>query len=335
MTSAVQNLELNQMGRALVRPESVLTHSSGLVFCSDWSGSGGVAIITPAGEVRRIAVADANLGLRPNGIALEPGGSFIIAHLGAETGGAYRLHPDGSVDPVLLEVDGQPLPPSNFPIRDREGRLWLTISTRKSPRADDYRPNAATGFIVLQDEFGARIVADGLGYTNEMAFSADGRALFVNETFGRRLTRFDVAEDGSLSRPHLVWTFGAADYPDGLVLDATGALWITSIVSNRVIRIDPDGGTASIVLEDSVPEHLALAEVAYQNGDMGRPHLDHQPAQTLRNISSLAFGGPDLRTAYLGCLLGDRLFSFTAPTSGLRPIHYDFDISPLLQILDL
>jgi hypothetical protein len=327
--------ELRPIGRGLVRPESVLTHSSGLIFCSDWSGAGGVTIITPAGEVRKIAIADPGLRLKPNGIALEPGGSFIIAHLGAEEGGAYRLHPDGSVEPVLTEVGGQILPPSNFPIRDRQGRLWLTVSTRKTPRADDYRASASSGFIVLQDEHGARIVADGLGYTNEIAFSADGRRLFVNETFGRRLTAFEVADDGTLSSARIVWRFGAGDYPDGLVLDETGALWVTSIVSNRVIRIHPDDGTATVVLEDSVASHVDTAEAAYRQDRMGRAHLDSQPAETLRNISSLAFGGPELCTAYLGCLLGDRLFGFETPVRGLRPLHYDFDISPLLQVLDL
>jgi sugar lactone lactonase YvrE len=333
--TAFDKVELHRIGRDLARPESVLTHQSGLVFCSDWTGAGGVAVITPAGQVRKIQIADPNRQLRPNGIALEPGGSFVIAHLGAIDGGAYRLHPDGSVEPLLLEVDGQPLPPSNFPIRDRQGRLWLTISTRKSPRADDYRANASSGFIVLQDERGARIVADGLGYTNEIAFSADGKQLFVNETFARRLTRFDVAEDGTLTSPQVVWRFGAGDYPDGLVLDEDGYLWVTSIVSNRVIRINPVAGTASVIVEDSVAAHVDAAEVAYQRDQMGRPHLDSQPAGTLRNISSLAFGGFDLSTAYLGCLLGDRLFRFATPTRGLRPLHYDYDISPLLQVLDL
>lgn len=325
---------LKSIGFGLSRPESVLTHSSGFLFCSDWQGTGGVAVISPDGEVRRVAISGGSGGLRPNGIALEPGGSFILTHLGATEGGAFRLHPDGSTEVLLTSVDGVTLPPSNFPIRDAQGRLWLTVSTRKSPRADDYRAAADSGFIVLMEGENARIVADGLGYTNEIAFSADGRHLFVNETFARRLTRFDVAADGVLSGPIVVWRFGPGDYPDGLVLDEQGGFWITSIVSNRVIRIAPDGSSAECVVEDSDPAHIDWTEAAYRSDAMGRPHLDQQPARLLRNISSLAFGGPDLSTAYLGCLLGDKLFSFTAPVRGLRPLHYDFDISPLLQALD-
>lgn len=326
--------DLRPIGFGLRRPECVLTHSSGLLFCSDWQGGGGIAIVEPRGQVRRLPIANAELGLRPNGIALEPGGTFILAHLGATGGGVFRLFPDGSTEALLTEVDGVPLPPCNFPIRDSHGRLWLTVSTRKTPRADDYRASAASGFIVMSDANGARIVADGLGYTNELAFSADGRRLFVNETFARRLTRFDVAPDGALSGREVIWHFGPGDYPDGLVLDEDGGLWVTSIVSNRVIRVAPDGSSAELIIEDADPAHVAQAEAAYTNNSMGRPHLDEQPALTLRNVSSLAFGGPDLRTAFLGCLLGEQIFGFTAPRRGLRPLHYDFDISPLLQALD-
>jgi sugar lactone lactonase YvrE len=325
---------LSRIGNGLRRPECVLSHRSGYLFCSDWRDNGGVSVVSPAGEVRRLAIADRQLELRPNGIALEPDGSFILAHLGTTEGGAYRLYPDGSVEPVLTSVEDLPLPPSNFPIRDAHGRLWLTVSTRKSPRSDDYRSSASSGFIVVLDKNGPRVAADKLGYTNEMAFSADGRHLFVNETFARRLTRFDVAADGELSNATLVWQFSTGDYPDGLVLDEQGGFWITSIVTNRVIRVSPDGSSADRILEDADPGHLAWTEAAYVSGSMGRPHLDQQPAPTLRNISSLAFGGPELKTAYLGCLLGGELFAFPSPYRGLEPLHFDFDISPILQALD-
>ncbi len=105
------------------------------------------------------------------------------------------------------------------------------------PRALDYRPDAKTGFIVLIDNGIARIVADGLGYTNECALSADERFLFVNETFARRLTRFSIGDDGSLTSPVTIATFGAGTFPDGLALDAAGGFWVTSIVSNRVIHV--------------------------------------------------------------------------------------------------
>ena len=56
---------MSVLGHGLNRPESVLTHSSGLLFCSDWWGNGGVATITPRGDVHRVQIADGSLGLRP------------------------------------------------------------------------------------------------------------------------------------------------------------------------------------------------------------------------------------------------------------------------------
>ncbi|MGL5448663.1 MAG: SMP-30/gluconolactonase/LRE family protein [Rhabdaerophilum sp.] len=318
-------------GAGLSRPECLVTHESGLIFAADWRDAGGIALISPDGDVRRIiAQRLSNDPLRPNGIALEAGGTFLVAHLGNETGGLFRLHPDGRCEPVLIELDGEPLPPSNFPLIDSRGRIWLTISTRKVPRALDYRPEAASGFIVLIENGTARIVADGLGYTNECVLSADEKTLFVNETFARRLTRFSVAADGSLSNRATVAEFGPGTFPDGVVLDVEGDFWITSIVSNRVIRVGRNGQQTTM-LEESDATHLGEVELAFQEARMGRPHLDGSPARTLCNISSLSFGGPGMSEAYLGCLLGDRIAMFNAPTRGIPHLSYAAPLGSLTQ----
>jgi sugar lactone lactonase YvrE len=322
MNGPIQLDDVTFRGSGLTRPECLVTHESGWIFASDWQGAGGVACISPEGAVHRIvAKRPEHDPLRPNGIALEAGGTFLVAHLGPETGGLFRLHLDGRCEPVWLTLHDDVLPPSNFPLLDRRGRIWLTVSTRKVPRALDYRPDASTGFIVLIDRGAARIVADGLGYTNECAMSADERFLFVNETFARRLTRFTIAPDGSLTDRTTLASFGAGTFPDGLAMDENGDLWVTSIVSNRVIRVRADG-SQNVMLEESHETHLAEVEMAFASGSMERAHLDGSPARRLRNISSLSFGSPNRRDAYLGCLLGDRIAHFTAPVRGLAlPSH--------------
>ena len=72
-----------------------------------------------------------------------------------------------------------------------------------------------------------------------IAFDADD-TLWVNETFARRLTAFDVTPDG-LGNPRTVVDFGAGTFPDGLALAEDGSLIVTSIVSNRVLRVWPEG----------------------------------------------------------------------------------------------
>jgi sugar lactone lactonase YvrE len=312
------------VGSGLHRPECVLATRAGDLYTADWRG--GVAR-TGAADGRSSLVAQATLAggrqLRPNGIALRADGSFLLADLGETQGGVFVLDRRGQVRPLLEEVDGIDLPPTNFVHEDRAGRTWITISTRHCPRASAYRADIADGFIVLLDARGARIVAEGLGYTNEALPSPDGRWLYVNETFGRRLSRFALRADGSLGPREVVTTFGAGTFPDGLAFDAEGAVWVTSIVSNRVIRVGADGAQ-SIVVEDCDAAHLAACEQAYRDGTMGRVHLDGGGGQVLRNISSLAFGGPDLRTAYLGCLNGDAIATFRAPVAGQAPVHWDW-----------
>jgi sugar lactone lactonase YvrE len=320
-------------GRGLVRPECVLTHVSGLLFTADWAGQGGVALVRPDGAVRRVTARGSPRALRPNGIALEPDGSFLLADLGAEEGGVFRLYPDGAVEPVLTELEGRAFPPTNYVHCDATGRLWITVSTRRVPRNLGYRADVSDGFVVLADARGARIVADGLGYTNECLVSPDGRHLYVNETFTRRLSRFPIRE-GALGEKEVVAEFGEGSFPDGLTFDAEGGVWITSIVTNRVIRVRPDGAQ-EIVIEDADPAHVAWVEAAYRAGELGRPHLDRIASRQLTNISSLAFGGPDLRTAYLGCLLGDSIALFDSPVAGHPPAHYHYRLDALEAALAL
>jgi sugar lactone lactonase YvrE len=313
---------LGFVGRGLQRPECVLATRGGDLFTADWRG--GVAHTRPDGtQTLYAARLPADRPLRPNGIALRADGSFLLADLGEELGGVFALDRGGEVRPLLQRVDGVDLPPTNFVHEDTAGRVWITVSTRRRPRATAYRADVADGFVVLLDGRGARIVADGLGYTNEALVSPDGRWLYVNETFGRRLTRFRLAADGALAGRETVARFGPGTFPDGLTFDAEGGVWITSIVSNRVIRVDRDG-SQQLILEDCDPAHLDRCEQAFVSGTMGRPHLDTGGGRRLANISSLAFGGADLRTAFLGCLLGDRLASFRAPVAGHPPPHWNY-----------
>ncbi|MBP8295087.1 MAG: SMP-30/gluconolactonase/LRE family protein [Burkholderiales bacterium] len=311
---------LSFTGAGLVRPECVLATGDGMLYTADWRG--GVACTRPDGShVLFAGTLPGGRPLRPNGIALRRDGSFLLADLGDSAGGVFALDRQGGVRPFLEQVDGVELPPTNFVFEDADNRVWITVSTRRAPRAAAYRGDVADGFIVLVDGRGARIVAEGLGFTNEAALSADGAWLYVNETFGRRLSRFRVGADGALAARETVATFGHGTYPDGLAFDAEGHAWITSVVSNRVLRVAPDGAT-TVVLEDADPAHVERCEQAYQSGTMGRPHLDHAAGARLKNISSLAFGGPDLQTAYLGCLLGDSIASFRAPVAGQQPLHW-------------
>jgi sugar lactone lactonase YvrE len=305
-------------GQQLQRPECVLSCSDGSRFTSDWRG--GICHSHPDGEETLILALDAPAPPRPNGIALLPDGSFLFADLGA-LGGVWRLHRNGQLEPFLNALNGRPLPPCNFVMVDRLERVWISVSTKMEPRQRAQRPDVADGFLILVDGKGPRVVAENLGYANEALFDQDLEWLYVNETCARRLSRFRVKNDGGLGARETVHRFGPGTFPDGLGFDEDGGIWVVSIVSNRLIRLTPDGA-AETILEDSEQLHLEWVEAAFQNGTMNQEHFGRISSKQLRNISSLAFGGPDRRQLWLGCLLGNQLATFRAPWAGIEPVHW-------------
>jgi len=314
--------QLGERGQGLVRPECVLATADGGVYTAHFDG--GVSCLGPDGA-RRDFLGDGQPKVKTNGFALTPEGDFLCANL-MPPGGIWRVTRDGRQEPFLLEVEGRPLPPCNFVALDGRGRVWITLSTWQEPRSLAYRPDVADGSIVLVDDRGARIVADDLGYTNEAILDPSQDFLYVNETFARRTTRYRVTEQGVLTDSQVVAEYGRGTFPDGLAFDEEGGLWVVSIISNRLIRIGPDG-RQHMVMEDADPTWLAEVETAFQAGRLDRPHLDRITSRRLKNISSIAFGGPERRTAYLGNLLDDRIYTFESPVAGLEPVHWRFALS--------
>ena len=313
--------DLDFVGRDLNRPECVLATASGDIFVAD--GRGGVAMLRPDGEVRLVLGHNGPGDFIPNGIALLADRSFLIANIGAE-GGVWHMAPDGALRPHLLEVEGRRLPPTNFVTTDDVGRVWVTVSTWHVPRADARRKGHADGFVILMDEHGARVVAEGLGFTNEAKVDPSGGRLYVNETIARRLSRFAIRSDSTLGPRETVTEFaGDAMYPDGLTFDAEGGVWVTCVVRNCLVRVHCDTGEQRLVLEDGAPDHVRRAEANFQAG--GQVRMDKPaPGRTISNPSSLAFGDGDLRTAYLGTVYGNRIACFRSPVPGAAPPHWRF-----------
>jgi sugar lactone lactonase YvrE len=82
--------------------------------------------------------------------------------------------------------------------------------------------------------------AEDLGFPNGMVVTADNARLIVGESLGGRLTEFRIADDGSLHDQRLFAQLDGAT-PDGICLDAEGAVWIACPLSHRCLRI-ADGG---------------------------------------------------------------------------------------------
>jgi sugar lactone lactonase YvrE len=309
------------VGHDLARPECVLATAAGDLLVSDWRG--GVTVIGKDGGQRRWLARSGGVNLRPNGVALTDDGSLLIAHLGV-SGGVYRLQPNGALSAVLLEVDNVPLPPTNFVTIDAAGRTWISVSTRHEPRQRAWRRGIADGFIVSIDSRGARIVADGLAYTNEVRVDPSGRWLYAIETFGRRLSRFPIRPNGDLGDVETVVEFGHGCFPDGFEFDSEAGLWITSLVSNRLLRLHDD--RLETILDDGNASHTEAVEQAFLASAMSREDLGPIPGTKMQHLTSIAFGGVDLRTGYLGCLHASCVYRFRSPVAGVAPVHWNVTI---------
>ena len=314
--------DLQFVGHDLARPECVVTTASGDVFVSDKRG--GITWLRAHGRRDFIAGREVD-GFLPNGFSLLPDRSFAVANIG-HLGGAWRLMPDGELIAQVIEVKGMALPPTNFVHAERQGgdiRLWVSVSTRHVPREQAFRRDVADGYIVLKDKTDVRIVADGLGFANEAKVDPSGRWLYVNETIARRLSRFPIRDRGDLGPRQTVAEFGAGVFPDGFEFDAEGGIWIASVVSNRLLRIAPDG-SHSVILEDADPETVARAERHYTDNRLSRADIDSGRDSVLGNLASVTFGGPDLKTVYLGSLFGGRIATFRSPVAGAEPPHWHY-----------
>jgi sugar lactone lactonase YvrE len=116
-------------------------------------------------------------------------------------------------------------------------------------------PFVATPLARIDPDGMVSVASDPLYFPNGSAITDDGSTLVVSESFGNRLSAFDVAADGSLG-PRRDWAAlgapptsddvgavlaGATFAPDGMCLDAEGCAWVADAVGNRVVRLAEGG----------------------------------------------------------------------------------------------
>ena len=92
-----------------------------------------------------------------------------------------------------------------------------------------------------------------------------------------------------------------------------------------MLRITPDR-EITLMIADGDPHFTAEIDRQWQSGEMAEAPTEGVLPRTLGNVSSVAFGGPDLRTLYLGALLVDRIHVTEAPVAGLPMPHWNIEV---------
>lgn len=153
-----------------------------------------------------------------------------------------RHEPDGS---VVQHADlGEIADGWNEIVVDGRGAIYLN-GGNLAPTED-----GPAGVVALVTPDGtARRVADRLAFPNGMAITPDNRTLIVAESWAEQLTAFDIADDGALSGRR-VWAATPGDHPDGICLDADGAVWYADVGNAHCVRVAEGGGVLATVSLD-------------------------------------------------------------------------------------
>jgi sugar lactone lactonase YvrE len=155
-----------------------------------------------------------------------------------------RREPDG---PLVTHADLSTLSehPWNDIVVDAWGNAYIGNIGFDFPEAE-----FAPGTLALVTPDGsARQVADGVAFPNGIVVTPDNSTLIVAESYANRLTAFDITADGSLSNRRM-WAELGGGVPDGICLDAEGALWYGDVPNKRCVRVREGGEVQQTIALD-------------------------------------------------------------------------------------
>jgi sugar lactone lactonase YvrE len=152
-----------------------------------------------------------------------PDGRLLV--VSGREGLLLRREPDGSLmthaDLTSLSKD-----PWNEIVVDGRGNAYV---------------NGGQGMIALvSGDASVQQVADGIAFPNGMAVTPDNQTLIIAESFGKKLTAFDIAPDGSLANRR-VWADLKDGAPDGICIDSENAVWYGDVPNKRCVRVREGG----------------------------------------------------------------------------------------------
>jgi sugar lactone lactonase YvrE len=218
------------IAEGLVFPEGPRWHDGELWF-SDMLGAV-VMRVAVDGSLHRVH----EVPEQPSGLGWLPDGRLLVVSMRDRRLLQFE-HGSASVVADLSRLATQPC---NDMVVDAKGRAYIGNFGFDLPGGASVAP---TGLILVAPGGEPRVVADGLLFPNGCVITATGDTLIVGETFGARLTAFSVAPDGSL-HARRTWASLPGKSPDGICLDAEGAVWVASPPTREVLRVC-QGGTVT------------------------------------------------------------------------------------------
>ncbi len=173
---------------------------------------------------------------RPSGLGWTPSGDLLVVSMLDQR----VLRFDGTSAHPYADLSALAGGPCNDMVVDAQGRAYVgNFGYDRHNGA----PEKTTCIALVGTDGKAVSAAAGLTFPNGMVITPDGKTLIVGETFAHRLSAFDIRDDGMLVNQR-VFAATPGCFPDGICLDAEGAVWVTNPQGDAVLRVFEGGRIA-------------------------------------------------------------------------------------------
>ncbi len=254
----------------LQHPEGVAVGPDGWIWCG--SENGEILRIDPGGKrIERVCSTDGFT------LGLAFWGDQCLFFCDLKAAAVFRLEL-ATRELTRLTPPGIKIP--NYPVVDHQrGRLLVSDSHHfADPGPGIWAYDLTTGE-------GGLWYDRPMVFANGMALSEDGKALFVCETFARKITRIEIGATGEAGSA-TVFASDLPGLPDGLAFDAHGNLFCGCYEPSRILRISPDGRNVEVYIEEVTahlfahPTNIAFDDTALYTANLGRWHISRIDTDT-------------------------------------------------------
>jgi len=215
-----------------------------------------VKSVSLAGDLR----SEFEIDDRPSGLGWTPDGSMLIVSMTKRQ--LLRRSPTGEIS-LHADLSGLATFHCNDMVVDASGGAYVgnfgfDLDAEMEKRgAQGVIADHPTAKLARVSPGGVvSVAAEDMHFPNGSVITPDGKTLIVGETLGGALTAFDIGADGALSARR-VWASTLPRVPDGIALDANGAIWIANPIAPECARI-AQGGEVLEVIDTGQPCYACM-----------------------------------------------------------------------------
>ncbi len=200
---------------------------------------------------------------QPSGLGWMPDGSLLVVRM--ELRQLWRRWPDGRFE-LHADLAEHSAFLCNDMVVDAQGRAYVgnfgfdldaEIHARGAESVIADHPRTCLALVQPDGTVSDAAPGERFSFPNGMVITPDGKTLILGETLGGTLTALDIGADGSLSGRR-EWAPTWPRVPDGICLDAAGAIWIANPLAPECVRIAPGGEVLEVVRTGELPCYACM-----------------------------------------------------------------------------